>query len=64
MLTVSLGAKFPSPGRVGELSFYTSTCYMNLISFSKETKEEPKSLFKGFRGQMLKIILKMGLLIL
>lgn len=37
---------------------------MNLIHFSKETKEEPKSLSKGFRGQVPKIILKMGLLIL
>lgn len=34
----------------GKLSFYTSTCYMNLIHFSKETKVEPKYLSKGFSG--------------
>lgn len=64
MLTVSLEVKYPSPARVGELSFYTSICYMNLINFSEETKEQPKSVLKGFRGQVPKISLKMGLLIL
>lgn len=64
MRTVALEVKYPSPSRVEELSFYTSICYMNLINLSEETKEQPKSASRGFRGQVPKIILKTGLLIL
>lgn len=38
-------------------------CYVNLIHFSKETKEGLKSLSEGFRDQVPKITLKICLLI-